>query len=93
MVERHVVADDRGLADHDARAMINEETAADRRAGMNVDIRHQPSKPRQEPPRKAQSAPPQQMREAVPDQGMHAGIGEQRLERVTRGRIARPRRS
>ena len=32
-----MLADDRGLANHDARAVVDEEAAADLRAGMNID--------------------------------------------------------
>ncbi len=39
LVEFHVASDHGGLADHDARAVVNEEMLADRRAGMDVDAR------------------------------------------------------
>ena len=39
LVQQHVVADLRGLADHHAHAVIDEEAAADARAGMNLDAR------------------------------------------------------
>ena len=37
LVERHVLPDDRGLADHDTMAMINEEAFADLSARMDLD--------------------------------------------------------
>ena len=37
LVDTHIVADDRGLADHDAGAVIDEETRSDAGARMNVD--------------------------------------------------------
>ena len=41
LVKQHVVADLRGLADHHARAVIDEEAAADGRAGMDLDAREE----------------------------------------------------
>ena len=37
LVKRHMVGDHAGLSDHDARAMIDEETRPDSRSRMNVD--------------------------------------------------------
>ena len=37
LIEPHVAADDGGLADDDAGAVIDEEARADRGAGMDVD--------------------------------------------------------
>ena len=39
LVEQNVVADFGGLADHHAHAVVDEEPAADRRAGMDLDAR------------------------------------------------------
>ena len=53
LVERDVVADDRGLADDDAHAVIDEEAAADLRAGMNLDAGDQAGDLRQDAGHKA----------------------------------------
>ena len=37
LIEAHVAADDRRLADHDARSVVDEEAFADLRARMDVD--------------------------------------------------------
>ncbi len=42
LVERNVVADNRGLADDHAHAVVNEDAQPDPRAGMNLDSRPEP---------------------------------------------------
>ncbi|MFZ0059938.1 MAG: hypothetical protein ACLQAN_03625 [Acidimicrobiales bacterium] len=42
MVQHHVVADDRRLADDDARTVIDEAPPVDRRPGMDLDPRAEP---------------------------------------------------
>ena len=54
LVERYVVADDGGLADDDAHAVIDEKAAADFGAGMNLDSRDQPRRLRQRARQKRQ---------------------------------------
>ena len=39
VIERHVVADHRGLADDNAHAVVDEEAPADLRAGVDLDAR------------------------------------------------------
>ena len=39
LVEFHVVADDRGFADYDASAVVDEKVGADLRSGVDVDTR------------------------------------------------------
>jgi hypothetical protein len=48
VVQRHVVADLGGLADHHSSAVVDEETPAQRRTGMDVDIGDQPGEPGQQ---------------------------------------------
>ncbi len=88
MIQRDVVTDLGGLADHDTGAMIDEEPLSDRGAGMNVDIGQEATEPRQQPRRKPPVGLPQAMGNTMPDQGMDAGIGEQGFELVARGGIA-----
>src|SRR4029453_9963595 len=41
VVEHHVVAEDRGLADHDAHAVVDEEASADRGPRMDLHAREE----------------------------------------------------
>src|SRR5208283_5697575 len=88
VVHRHIVADRRGLPDHHARAMIDEEAAADRRGRMDVHVGHQAREPRQHTGTEAQLDLPQTMRHTMDQHRVHAGVGEQDLRHVARGRVA-----
>jgi len=88
LVDPHIVTDDRGLADDDAGAVINEEARSDRGPRMDIDagpgmrnLRHQPG----EQPR-VQAM--QDMGEAVMDDGDHAGIADQDFRKIARSRVA-----
>ena len=60
LIQGHVIADDRGLADDDAHPVIDEQAAANLRAGMNFDA-GQKSRDLREP-----------AREQEPDRGSRA---------------------
>ena len=93
LVERHAIADDRGLADHDAGAVVDEELAADPRAGVDVDagaaVRVLGEQARQQ--RHVELV--EDVRDAMARDREHAGIGVERLDRVAAGRIAAPGRA
>src|SRR5688572_21808794 len=90
LVERHAVAHDRGLADDDAGAVVDEELAPDRRAGVDVDagapVRVLGDEPRQQRDLEAV----EDMGDAVPRDREHAGIGVERLDGMTAGRVVAP---
>ena len=90
MIKRHVISDDGRFPYHDTSAVINKETTTDRRARMDVDIRHETSEPGQKPCRKPQVPKPEPVRDAKPYDRMHARIGDQRLKLVAGRRITRP---
>ncbi len=88
VVERHVVADLRRLADHHAHAVVDEEPPPDRRTRVDLDAREpapelgneageKPAPPRIEP-----------VGDAVKEQNMYAGIGQQDLETRPGSRVA-----
>ncbi len=91
MIEGAVIADLGGLADHDAHAVVNEQTAADRGARMDLDPRRHPSDMRDKAARKIPATHPQPMRHAVEEQCLEAGITQHDFKaRPGRG-IARKR--
>src|SRR5208337_2129640 len=67
VIESDIVADDRGFADHHARAMIDEETLADHRARMDVDIGQKPRDERNGPGEEFIIGGPKPVREPMPD--------------------------
>ena len=88
MIERDVVADGRCLADHDACAVVDEESRANGRAGMNVYVCQKARKPRQEPREPAPAAPPGPAGDPVPYDCVHARVGRKDFEFSARSRIA-----
>ena len=88
MIQRDVVADLGGLADHHTGAMIDEEAVPDGGGGMNVDIGQEAAEPRQQARREPPIGPPETMGDAMPDQRMYAGIGQQGFQLAAGGRIA-----
>ncbi len=82
LVDPYVVADNRGLADHDAGTVIDEKARSDAGAGMDIDpssgmrdfgnqASHQPG-----------VQPMQDMSEPVMDNRCHAGIADQDLREI-----------
>ena len=84
----HVVADLGGLADHHAHAVVDEEAAADRRAGMDLDAGEEAAELRDEAAAQLPVAPPEPVRQAMENQGMQPGIAEYDLQPRSCGRIA-----
>src|SRR5690606_12275963 len=88
VVERAVVADFGGLADHHAHAMVDEEAPADAGAGMDLDTGEPARDCGKEARRPAQAMPPQPMVDAMHQQRVQAGIAGEHLERVAGGGVA-----
>jgi len=88
LVEGHVAADLGRLADHHPHAMIDEESAADLRAGVNFDAGEKPRE-RSDEGRNDRHAPtPELMGDAVRQRRVQAGVGEQDFQHIVRGGIA-----
>ena len=88
MIERAIVGDFSGFADHDSHPVVDENPAPHRRPGMDLDSR-QPARPVREPSGEpAQAEPPQPMgHPAVPDERMQPGIARQHLPPGAGGRV------
>ena len=80
LIDRAVVADLGGLADDDADAMIDEQAAADLRAGMDVDRRQDAPEMRHEPAREMPAAPPEPMAKPMEQQHLEPGVAEDDFE-------------
>src|SRR5690606_4948731 len=65
VVQHHVVADLRGLADHDAHAVVDEEPAADPCTRVDLDAGQPARELRAGAGRETQAAPPESMPDAV----------------------------
>ena len=86
LIHRHVVADDRGFANHHAHPVINKQAATQRCARMNLDA-GDPARPlRKEARHKGNISPPQQMRQPMKLHGVKTRI-QQHLGPRTRRRI------
>ena len=88
LIQGDVVADDRGLADDDAHAMIDEEAPADFRAGMDFDSGDEPAELRQRPRGKSPAVNPQPVMKAVAPQRMQTGVEHDDLQPGLRRGIA-----
>ncbi|CAJ3720423.1 Uncharacterised protein [Burkholderia pseudomallei] len=88
LIDAHALADDRGLADHDARAVVDEEARADLRARMDIDARGRMRDLVDEAREQRHTEPIQRVREPVVHHGEHARIAKQDFGDVLRGRIA-----
>src|SRR3972149_9773949 len=88
LIERRVVADLRGLADHHAHAVVDEHPPADGRAGMDFDPGDPAAEMRGRAPKPPQAAHPEPMGELVQGQRVQPGIAGEHLPRVARRRIA-----
>ncbi len=67
LVDAHIATDDRRLADHDARAMVDEEVRADLRSWMDVDPGRAVGEFRHDPRQQWNAQGVQAMREAMVD--------------------------
>ena len=82
-----VVPDDRGLADHDAHAMVDEEAMPDLRARVDLDAGEHAVEVRDQSRQHRNAQPVQPVREAVDDQCVHTGVRQEHLERPARGGV------
>src|SRR6185312_17184819 len=88
VVERAIVPDLRGLADHDTHAVVDEDAAADDGAGVDLDAREEARHVRREAREPAQSPAPVRVGDAVQLQRMEAGITREHLPDGPGGGIA-----
>ena len=76
LIDRAVVADLGGFADHHADAVIDEQALADRGAGMDVDRGQHPPDMRDKAAEKIPAVPPQPISGAMEQQDLEAGIAK-----------------
>src|SRR5271165_2143206 len=88
LIQRHIITDDRSLANNHAHSVIDEEPAADLRAGMNLDASYELGELRQRARHKEPAANPQPVVKAVSPQRMQPRVEQHNLERGPRRRIA-----
>src|SRR5215813_15014528 len=88
LVQEHVVANFRRLADHHAHPVVNEQPPSDLGAGVNLDSRKQPRSLAYHARQRKPSPTVQAMRHAVQKDGVKAGIAKQDLQRAACGGIA-----
>ncbi len=87
LVKRNVIADHRGLANHDTHAMINEESAANRCTRMNLNA-GKPTGDRRNGPRKPfQSQTPQPMGKPMEKQCVQTGIVGEHFKGIPGGGV------
>ena len=87
LVERAVIANDRGLANNDAHGMVDEEVLADMCGGVNLDAGHMPGYLRHDAGKAFATMVPQPVLGHVIPFGVKAGVGEEDDEAVLRGRV------
>ena len=87
MVKRHVVADDRGFADDDAGAVVDDEPPPDFGAGMNFDGGDDAAQIRDKPGQQEKLPLPQPVGPTVNHQGMKTWIAKHDFEPVSGRRI------
>src|SRR5947209_2345816 len=80
LVQEHVVAEFRCLADHDSHAVIDEESAANPRTRMDFDTRDGSRKLAHHPRRSEPSGTIQPVRETMQQDGVKPGITKQDFE-------------
>src|SRR3546814_1500524 len=79
LVEGHVVADLRGLADHHAHAVVDEEAAPDGGARMNLDAGQQARDGGNPPPDQEPAPAPEGVGQPVEDDRLETGIAKHHL--------------
>ena len=87
LVEQHVVADLRGLADHHAGTVIDEEAAPDGGSRMNLDPGEEAADLREHPRHQRHAPPVQAVRHAVRQDGVEARVAEEDFQHALGGRI------
>ena len=88
LVHGHVAAHDGGFADDHAGGVVDEETPAEQRAGMNIDAGEEAADLREDARRQAQIVTPKPVRNAVNPHRPEPRIAEQNFKPRARGRIA-----
>src|SRR6185503_19972687 len=88
LVNRHVVADLRRLADHHTHAVIDESAPADLRPRMGLDPGEEPAKVADEARQRGELALPQPMRQPVDENRVKTRIRNRLFPRRPRRRIA-----
>jgi hypothetical protein len=74
MVERAIVTDFGGLADHHAHPVVDEDPPADGGAGVDLDAREEPAEMRHQPREPLEAQAPEPMGEPVELEGVEARI-------------------
>lgn len=87
LVERAVIANDRGLANNDAHGMVDEEVLADVCGGVNLDAGHMPGYLRHDAGKAFATMVPQPVLGHMVPFGVKAGVGKKDDEAVLRGRV------
>ena len=87
LIEQAVVADLGGLAYDDAGAVVDDEAAADVRAGVDLDARPHLRPLRDRARQKAASMPVQPVRDAVIDRRVQTVVEQQNFQRTARGGV------
>jgi hypothetical protein len=82
-----MIPDDRGLSDHHARTMVDEECASDPSAGMNLHARSEPGEHGEKPRHEAQTVTVAPVRDAVREDGVKGRVTQHDLQPSVRRRI------
>ena len=93
LVEPDVLTDDASLADHDARAVIDEEARSNARAGVDIDAGRLVSQLGDHSRNERHAQCVQLVRDAMVADGRHAYVREHRLVDAGRGRVTIERRA
>ncbi len=93
LIQRDVVADDGGLADHNAHPMVDEEAQADGGSGVDLDSGQPACDLREEAREPMSPMAPEPVVRAMGPQRVQSGVVEQHAERRRRRRIALAHRS
>lgn len=91
VIEHAVVADDCGLADDNAHAVIDEQATADLGTWMNLDSGEEPGDLREEPSEEPQLPAPQRMADAMPPDGVHPRVEKEDNRSAHRSRVVSAR--
>ena len=83
-----VVADDGGLADHDAHAVVDEQALADRSRRVNLDARPQAIEVGDQPGQERDARLMQRVRQAVQLPSLETGVGQDDRNRAMCRRVA-----
>ena len=87
LIDQHVVADLCSLADDDARAVVDEEAAADGGAGVDLDPGQEAAELRDDPRHQRHSPTVQPVSEPVQENRMKSGVAQEDLDDAFRGWI------